>query len=87
MEILVYPRGFTVLPTKIPNQQGDLVDAVTVVVLDGGGIAIKVTFTLPDWEQFQKCIADPEGFAAAAQARATILGPGGLAPTLRDRKH
>ena len=88
MEFLVYPRGFAILPAKIPvAAPGTSEDAMTVVALDSGGSAVKLVFGLDDWAQFQRAVADPEAFAAGAAARAKIVTAGGLAPSVRERKH
>ncbi len=87
MEITVFPRAFNVQPGRAPTIQGPEMDVMTVIVQDVGGDVLKVTFGLEDWEAFQKWVADPEAAAASAKARAQILAPGGLAPTLREKKH
>ncbi len=87
MEFLVYPRGFAILKTTLPVAAGGQEDAMTVVALDQGGSAVKLVFSLDDWAQFQRAVADPEAFAAGAAARAKIVTAGGLAPTVRERKH
>lgn len=90
MEISVQPRGFNVVPVKIPaNPSGLLMDGMRVLIVDTTGIAVSVTFTLTDWESFQRFIADPVGESAAAEARAKIAlpGSGAMAPSVRGRRH
>lgn len=85
MEILVYPRGFTILNAKIPQQSGEPADAMTVVIIDAGGTAVKAIFGMQDWANFQEAVADPAGFAARAKARSRIIAPGGMAPSLKTK--
>lgn len=86
MEIGVHPRGFSVQPTKIPTPAG-LVDGMRFTVVDHTGIVVHVTFGIADWESFQKFVANPEAETAAAAARAKIALPGGMAPSVKSRKH
>jgi ribosomal protein L1 len=87
MEITVFPRAFNIQPGKAATLEGGEMDVMSVIVQDVSGNVLKVTFGLPDWQGFQEFVADPAAAAARAQARAKILGPQGLAPTLRERKH
>lgn len=86
MEIVVYPTGFNVQPTKVDTPAGP-VDAMQLLILDAGGTSVKFAFPLEAWEQFQRFIADPEGETARAQARAKIVGPDGFAASIGQRKH
>lgn len=86
MEIGVHPHGFNVQPTKIPTPAG-LVDGMRFTIVDQTGIVVHATFGLRDWEQFQKFVADPEAETAAAEARAKIAVPGGMASSVKRRKH
>lgn len=85
MEIAVHPKGFAVQPAKVPSPAGEQ-DAMRLVIVDHTGIVVAATFGAEQWTQFQAFIADPEGETARQAARAKIVGPAGLAPTLR-RKH
>lgn len=86
MEITVYPRQFAVAPGQVQTEKGP-VDVMVVTILDVGGTVIRVTFGAGDWAGFQGYVADHEAASAAASARARIVAPGGLAPSLRGRKH
>ncbi len=87
MEISVFPRAFNVSPGKAPAIQGGETDVMHVVVQDVSGNIVRVTFGLEDWAGFQAFVADPAGAAERAKARAKIVGPGGLAASLREKKH
>lgn len=86
MEIGVHPRGFSVQPAVIPTPTGP-VEGMRFTIVDQTGIVVHATFGLQDWEQFQKFIADPDGETAKASARAKIVAPNGLSPTVKDRRH
>lgn len=86
MEIGLQPRGFSVQPTKIPTPAG-LVDGMRFTIVDHTGIVVHATFGLQDWENFQRFVANPEAETAAATARSKIALPGGMAPSVKGRKH
>lgn len=81
MQFDVQPRGFSVAETKIPTDAG-LVDGMRFTIIDISGIAVNVTFALPDWESFQRYVADPVAESARLEARAKLVGPGGMASKL-----
>ena len=87
MEIIVHPQAFSVGPTQTLLPTGEQQQGMAVMAADVGGTIVRVVFAAPDWAEFQKAVADHEAFAASMKARAQILGPDGLAPTLRQRKH
>lgn len=84
MEITVFPQGFNVQPTQVMGTTGPI-DGMTLMIIDAGGTAIKFSFPMEAWEQFQRFIADPEGETARSLARASIIGPNGLAPSLKQQ--
>lgn len=84
MEIVVYPQGFNVQPTQMPTPTG-MVDGMMLTVIDAGGTGVKFSFPLEAWEQFQRFVADPEAETKRAAARASIVGPNGLAPSLKQQ--
>lgn len=85
MEITVFPQGFNIQPTVVQLPTGP-VDAIQLVLLDASGIAVKAAFPAEAWVQFQRFVADPEGEAARAEARAKIIAPNGLAPSIKTAK-
>lgn len=86
MEFRVFPAGFTLTPIKLPQQDGSLVDAMQLTVVDVSGTPFHIAFAGADWEMFQRAVSDPEGEAARAAARAKILPVNGRAPNIRMRK-
>lgn len=87
MEIVVFPAGFSVLPAKVPQPDGEMADAMQVRIMDAGGTSVSMVFGLKDWESFQRYIADPDGESRRAEARAKITVPGFMAPSVGERKH
>lgn len=87
MEISVFPRAFSVLAANVDTGNGEAVDVMRVTVQDVGGTVIHITFRLLDWAAFQAAVADHEEAASRAAARSKIVGHGGLASTIRERKH
>lgn len=81
MEFRVFPAGFNIVPLKLNQPDGTVVDAVQVTILDITQQPVHITFGGADWELFQRAVADPVGEAERQQARSKIV-VGGLAPTL-----
>ena len=92
MEFVIYPRSFFVQPGSVGGS-----DVMQVILQDVSGDTVRVVFGAGDWEGFQAYVADHEQGgrdaterAKAAEARAVLLDPNGMAATLRSkqpRKH
>lgn len=84
MEFRVFPAGFNIVPLKLNQPDGSVVDAVQVTILDVTQQPVHITFAGQDWELFQRAVADPVGEAEREAARAKIVRAGGMAPTLGE---
>lgn len=83
MEISVFPRAFSILETEVPQPDGQVTAAHRITVLDAGGTIVNILFGDTDWESFQRFVADPEGEAKRADARAKIAMPPGMAASIK----
>lgn len=82
MEFRVFPAGFSIVPVKLNQPDGTIVEAVQVTVVDVTQQPVHMTFAGTDWEMFQRAVADPVGEAEREAARARIVRAHGLAPVL-----
>lgn len=82
MELRVLPAGFNIVPLKLNQPDGTVMDAVQVTVVDVTQQPVHITFAGADWELYQRAVADPVGEAEREAARGRIVRAGGLAPTL-----
>ena len=94
MEHVVYPLRFGVEKSLTSVISGGETETMTVTFLDTNRDVVKVIFGLDDWAGFQRWVSDHEAEKAkqaeeqkAAVARAMLLAPGGMAPTLKEPKH
>lgn len=85
MEFLVHPQGFAVNRRQQPGPDGHPIDVTALVMVDQTGVQVSVAFAGPMWQEFQRFVADPEGEMERQQARAKLLSPNGMSPSIKKR--
>lgn len=86
MEIRVFPRGFSVADSTVTQADG-AAPATELILQDSSGIVLIAVFGPNDWESFQRYVADPVAESARLEARAKLVGPGGMASKLPRKIH
>ena len=67
-----FPRTFGVAPAMSPGAEGP-VAVMQMTFLDVGGDVVRILFGLPDWEPFQRAVADHVKFGEEAREQAKAL--------------
>lgn len=85
MEIRVFPRTFGVTESTVAQADGGAAPATELILQDAGGTMIVAVFGPKDWESFQRYVQDPVGESERLAARQKLLGPGGLAASVKTK--